>query len=43
MTPGEERAIFARFLRVVLVPGLAALGVPCAALAAPYDDAWIAA
>ena len=43
MTPGEERAIFARFLRVVLVPGLAALGVPCAALAAPNDHAWIAA
>jgi len=43
MTPGEERRIFAACVRDVLVPGFTELGVPCAGVADPYGDAWVAA
>jgi hypothetical protein len=42
MTPGEERVLFSRAVREVLVPGFEAVGVPTGDVAATYGDAWVA-
>ena len=43
MTPAEERVIYARCVREVLVPGFEALGIPCGSALDDYGDAWAAA
>ncbi|MEZ4404813.1 MAG: ferritin-like domain-containing protein [Kofleriaceae bacterium] len=43
MTPGEERQVFAAFMREVLVPGFEALGIPCGAIVDDYGPSWEAA
>jgi len=43
MTPAEERVIYSRCVREVLVPGFEALGIPCGTAVDDYGDAWAAA
>jgi hypothetical protein len=40
MTAREERTLFVRWVRDVLIPGFEALGIPPGAVADEYDEAW---
>jgi hypothetical protein len=43
MTSAEERVIYSRCVREVLVPGFEALGIPCGSAVDDYGDVWAAA
>jgi hypothetical protein len=43
MTPAEERVIYSRCVREVLVPGFEALGIPCGSALDDYGDTWASA